>query len=415
MNWYIPRIINNYEFTDLLLGKGAFAIVKSAVHIPTKETVAIKIIPKSLIRENPQLIMQLNREVQALTQCDHPFIVKFFDFFEDKHFFYIVQEYVNHGTLLESVNARGHLTEKQCRKYFCQILSAICYLHNKNILHRDLKAENILLDSGDNIRLVDFGLCKTFEQNEDKYTSTLCGSFTYAAPEIIQGKKYSLSADVWALGVLLYAISNCQLPWEDENNKKLCQKIMYTEPNYPSSFSPSLIDLLSKMLKKNPEERITIKEIQCHPWVAQNSCIPNALQQFNNIEILNKLESLGFSKEEVIRNLKEGKRISETISFEILRRSKMTELLNDKNTLQPPFKALKSLSDRTINTQLPILNLNKPCCRLSVPTARRLSTAEIRDAGTASNAALKFSRLLNLQKKRPNRNPFIAHSLASYE
>lgn len=270
MNWYIPRIINNYEFTDLLLGKGAFAIVKSAVHIPTKETVAIKIIPKSSIRANPQLIMQLNREVQALTQCDHPFIVKFFDFFEDKHFFYIVQEYVNHGTLLESVNARGHLTEKQCRKYFCQILSAICYLHDKNILHRDLKAENILLDSGDNIRLVDFGLCKIFEQNEDKYTSTLCGSFTYAAPEVIQGKKYSLPADVWALGVLLYAISNCQLPWEDENNKKLCQKIIYTEPNYPSSFSPSLIDLLSKMLKKNPEERITIKEIQCHPWVAQN-------------------------------------------------------------------------------------------------------------------------------------------------
>lgn len=84
---------------------------------------------------------QLYQEVQALKKCNHPFIAKFFDFFEDKLFYYIVQEYISHGTLLDSVNARGRLDEKQCRKYFTQIASTVNYLHNMNIVHRDLKAE----------------------------------------------------------------------------------------------------------------------------------------------------------------------------------------------------------------------------------------------------------------------------------
>lgn len=413
MDVYIPKKINNYEFTDFILGQGSFAVVRSAVHIPTHSTVAIKVIPKSTICKNRQLLQQLYQEIQALKQCDHLFIVKFFDFFEDKHYYYIVQEYVRGGTLLESVNARGRLDERQCRKYFTQILSAVDYLHNLNILHRDLKAENILLDEGDNVRLVDFGLCKIFKDNDkNKFTSTLCGSITYAAPEILRGDKYSAPADVWALGVLLYAIANCQLPWEDENHKRLCQKIMYSEPNYPQSLSPALIDLLSKMLKKNPNERISIKEIKDHPWISQDIIMPSFPVESTNKEILHKMEALGFSREEVLKDLHEGKLYPTTVSFEILRRYKIIEIFKERvhNAIHP-IQVVKSVNNKIMNIKLPSLNLARPKHRLSAPVVRRLSTNELRD--TSKGSGVNFSILLNLPRKNLRRTQFGPCSLTN--
>lgn len=411
MDIYVPKKINNYEFTNFLLGKGSFAVVRSAVHVPTHETVAIKIISKESVRTNRQLMHQVYQEVQALKQCDHPFIAKFFDFFEDRHYYYIVQEYVNHGTLLESVNARGRLDETQCRKYFSQILSAIDYLHNMNILHRDLKAENILLDGGDNVRLIDFGLCKIFDENSNKYTSTICGSFTYAAPEVIKGEKYSIPADIWALGVLLYAIANCQLPFEDQNNKRLCQKILYSEPNYSPLLSPSLVDLISKMLKKNQVDRISIKEIKDHPWISKELFTPNFSEQSINQEILNKMVLLGFSKDEVLKDLQEGNQYHTTISFEILKRSRISEYLKNRNINQL-FRTEKSVVSKATNTKLPMLNLNKPKHRLSAPVVRRLSTNELRDTSRGSGA-FNFSLLLNLPRNNLRRTQLGSCSLTN--
>lgn len=185
--------IDHYEFTNVLLGKGSFAV---------------------------DII-----------------IAKFFDLFEDDNNYYIVQEYAKQGTLLSYVNLRRNVPESQCKIFFSQIISALEYLHNMKIIHRDLKAENILLDCNYNIKLIDFGLCR-IHTDSDNFTSTLCGSISYAAPEVIKGEKYSNFADIWALGVLLFAIVNCKLPWYDENRKRLCQKIILTEPNYPPTFSP---------------------------------------------------------------------------------------------------------------------------------------------------------------------------------
>lgn len=396
----LQGIIDNYEFTNVVLGKGSFAVVKLAIHVPTQEKVAIKIISKATVFSDGQLANQLCREIQALRQCNHLFISKFFDFFEDNNYYYIVQEFAGHGTLLSYVNLRRKLPESQCKKFFIQILSAIEYLHSIKILHRDLKAENVILDSNDNIRLIDFGLCRIFT-DIDKFTTTFCGSISYAAPEVIRGEKYSGSADVWAFGVLLYAIANCKLPWDDDNNKKLCQKIVYTEPNYPPTFSPLLIDLLSKMLKKNPEERITISQIKEHPWVSNDYKLPYISNKLNNQEIFDKLQLLGFPKDEVIQNIREGKQTSATTSYEIIKRSKITELLNQKRILQPHIKTIKALSDKSIGSKLPSLNLNNQNSNSNNNNKylHRISTKEIRDESKfAKNTILDFSKLLNLSK-----------------
>ena len=141
---------------------------------------------------------------------------------------------------------------------------ALKYLHTKvHIVHRDLKAENVLYDGNHNIRIIDFGFGK--EMDPDQYFQTQCGSLFYAAPEIIQGQKYSYSVDIWSAGILLFALNSGFLPFDDQNLAKLAQKIIYQEVTYPAYFSVSLRDLLTKMLNKDPVQRPCVDEILQHP------------------------------------------------------------------------------------------------------------------------------------------------------
>ncbi|OHT06752.1 CAMK family protein kinase [Tritrichomonas foetus] len=334
----VPHEIKEYQIDDVILGEGGFAQVRSGIHLPTNKSVAIKIISKTHLTTDHS-VKQLVKEVVALSKCDHIFIAKFYDMFEDDNFFYIVQELASNGSLLESVNARGKLTENQCKRYFSQILSAIEYLHeNLNISHRDLKAENILLDSGDNVRLIDLGLCQILE-NKNDLMDTACGSPAYAAPEVIKGEQYTKSADIWSLGVLLYAIAHVCLPWEDMNLKKLMQKVLYTEPEYSSQLSTELIDLISKMLTKDPKSRITIKEIKEHPWMVNSINLePVELSPEEEYEIFNDLNRMGYFVNDTKNALKEGKNTKGTVAYQILKRSKLTNKINERLTTIKPKK-----------------------------------------------------------------------------
>ena len=262
-NLLVPEKIGPYSIKGTI-GRGGFSNVFYGVHIQSNEKVAIKVIPKEVFPQE-----KLLREIKILEQLSHPFCVSFFQYLEDEKYHYLVMELVECGTLLKMINNSRSLSENKCRHYFCQIISALDYLHTElQIAHRDLKVENVMIDSNDNIRLIDFGLSNLF-RGEHQLLQTACGSPAYAPPEMLQGKFYTKSADVWSAGIVLYAMAAGKLPFEDPNVQYLVKKIVLEEPEYPKTFSPLLTDLISKMLVKDPNMRITIPKIMEHPWFTQ--------------------------------------------------------------------------------------------------------------------------------------------------
>ncbi|OHS93363.1 CAMK family protein kinase [Tritrichomonas foetus] len=157
------------------IGQGTFACVRLAEHKIIHTQVAVKIIPRTNF-EDPDHVARFQREVDLIKDLDHPFIAEFFEVLEDDTNFYIVMEYVENDNMLNYVNINGELQEDVARHYFCQLISVLEYLHvEKQISHRDLKAENVLLDRYKNIRLIDFGLSNTFSK-ENQFLKTACGS-----------------------------------------------------------------------------------------------------------------------------------------------------------------------------------------------------------------------------------------------
>jgi serine/threonine protein kinase len=251
------------------IGSGSFASVWRARHSQAPHRVAITVLGRPGL-STPLARTRLQREVAFLKRMDHPFIAKFFQMIEDDRNVYLVMEFVEHGNLLEYVNENGRLSEDQARRYFAELLSALEYLHREQrVAHRDLKCENVLLDRYNNIRLIDFGLSNQFT-DLNPTLRTACGSPAYAAPEMVQGHTYTSHADIWSSGILLFAIVAGYLPFDDEQVMCVLQKIVYSEVRYPSFMSPQLVDLLQKMLCKEPDRRITIDMIKVHPWFSQS-------------------------------------------------------------------------------------------------------------------------------------------------
>lgn len=328
--------MNEKEFQHLddftvfeCIGKGASGSVYRARHNVTKQEVAIKKIPipDSL---DTKSVEKLNREVDALIRCEHPFIAKLYGLRKCEHSCFIIQELGVGGNLLEYVNARGGIEESRAREIFVQILCAMDYLHNTvSLVHRDMKAENVILDARDNVRIIDFGMCHGI-QNE--LLSTSCGSPAYVAPEVIRGKEYTNAVDVWSLGVLLYAITHCQLPFVDTNIKRLLQKVIFQEPVYSDSLSPELIDLLSKMMTKEPSERITLRDIFNHPWIAGNVYGFKVSRWEQELKtrwegIFEKMKRLNYDEEKSRKSAEMFDYSREGTAFRILERGELVKIM----------------------------------------------------------------------------------------
>jgi serine/threonine protein kinase len=147
-----------------------------------------------------------------------------------------------------------------------QLVCALDHLHNvQRVAHRDLSLDNVLLDAHNNVRLIDFGLSRLLLDDGNPFT-TMCGSYPYMAPEIIASGRYTQAADVWSLGVLLYAMATARFPFAIGDVTALCQEIVTKPIDYPSNLSGGLVDLLSRMLCRDCEERITIDQIKLHSW-----------------------------------------------------------------------------------------------------------------------------------------------------
>ncbi|CAG9326766.1 unnamed protein product [Blepharisma stoltei] len=247
------------------IGQGAYASVKFATHTPTSRKVALKIYEKIKLLDLSRKKNVL-KEIEILEMLDHPNIVKFYEIVETSRQLHIVMEYVAgcslHGYLKRKPNRR--LEENEAKKITTQIVSAIEYCHSKNVSHRDLKLENLLLDDKGEIKIIDFG----FSTVQDKKSRIFCGTPSYMAPEIVTRKEYSgPPVDIWAIGVLLYVFLTGTFPFKGSNDHELYRKIRQSSYSLPQYLSRTSSSLIARILKSDPNSRPTAQEILSDPWL----------------------------------------------------------------------------------------------------------------------------------------------------
>ncbi|KAJ1935934.1 hypothetical protein EC988_008338, partial [Linderina pennispora] len=254
------------------LGKGTFSKVCMAEHRTTKQKFALKFIkPKSPQGGSPDKHnIRVEREIKLLSLLYHPHIVRLYDVVQTAKFTMIVMEHNSGGELLQYIRKRGRLHENEARVFFRQIVSAMDYTHRNCIIHRDLKLENVMLDSENRIRIIDYGFANTF--NWDKQLETFCGSPFYAAPEMVNGIKYTgPEVDIWSMGVILFFMLCGRTPFEGENLKEIYDKISRGRFTTPPFLSKDAQDLLQQMLTVRPAQRISMKGIVEHPWTNKDA------------------------------------------------------------------------------------------------------------------------------------------------
>ncbi|SBS87418.1 calcium-dependent protein kinase, putative, partial [Plasmodium ovale curtisi] len=248
---------NEYKFGKVL-GCGSFGIVRECINKETNEVYAVKIIKKKKKhKKNYNFEKMVKNEIKYLSVMSHENIIKFKDFFEDKNKFYIVLEKCEGGELFYKVVKNKCLMESESAQIVRQICCALQYLHSNNIIHRDIKAENFLFKNKNtkNIKLIDFGMAKKVNC---EYLTELCGSPHYISPELIR-KKYTMSSDIWALGVMVFFMLTGKYPFEGKNTPKVVDEILNKNINWKGKEFSSLsaIDFLKKLLERNEKKRLT--------------------------------------------------------------------------------------------------------------------------------------------------------------
>jgi len=294
--------IKNFRL-DSTLGSGSNAQVKLGVHKDTGNKVAIKIVAKAHLEEKDSR-GTLEKEIGIMHLLDHPNIVHLYDVQETREHIFLVLEYV-HGDLYELVSKRGRLPERDTEKIFKQLVSAVDFCHKHKICHRDLKPENILIDENMTVKLADFGMSEVMME---QYLTLSCGSPHYVSPEIILGQPYDgTKVDIWSLGVILFVLLTGQVPFNAPSVRKLLNLIIsskFTAPNLDTfSVSKNGKDLVSRMLTKNPEKRITMPEILAHPFFHCNSNGQGPVETLDceiNNECFTSMENLDY---DILRKL----------------------------------------------------------------------------------------------------------------
>ncbi len=266
------NIAEHYKFGKVL-GTGAFAVVKDAISLKSPaehEQVAIKCYQRNKLRKRE--LKGLDMEVRILHTINHPNILTLIDTFEDATYYYIVIEKAAGGELFDRIVKKRQYSEADTQTVVRTILSAINHCHEHNIVHRDLKPENLLLKYEDNdteLKIADFGFATVCSQKE--LLKEQCGTPAYIAPEIIQGREYNQSVDLWSLGVITFVLLGGYLPFRSKNKKTLFSLIAHGKYEFYSScwdkISPEAKDLINKMLVVDPEKRITADEALRHPYI----------------------------------------------------------------------------------------------------------------------------------------------------
>ncbi|KAL4063794.1 hypothetical protein V8B97DRAFT_671057 [Scleroderma yunnanense] len=262
------RIIGNYTLGKVI-GEGAYGKVRIGTHRLTSTRVAIKQIPKAMSAS-------LTREIHHHRQLHHPHVTQMYEVIATESHIWIVTELCCGGELFDYLAEKGRLSEDETRIIFGQLCLAVAYLHDKGIVHRDLKLENVLLDERCRVKLGDFGFTREYERAV--YMETFCGTTGYAAPEVLQGKRYlGPEVDVWSMGVILYCLLTGTLPFDDDDETIMKEKVIKGEYEDPEWLSKDARDLIRNILQWDPSKRLTIPQILSSPWfTARDNSAPNA-------------------------------------------------------------------------------------------------------------------------------------------
>ncbi|XP_051704967.2 serine/threonine-protein kinase SIK3 isoform X4 [Oryctolagus cuniculus] len=310
----MPARIGYYEI-DRTIGKGNFAVVKRATHLVTKAKVAIKIIDKTQLDE--ENLKKIFREVQIMKMLCHPHIIRLYQVMETERMIYLVTEYASGGEIFDHLVAHGRMAEKEARRKFKQIVTAVYFCHCRNIVHRDLKAENLLLDANLNIKIADFGFSNLFTPGQ--LLKTWCGSPPYAAPELFEGKEYDgPKVDIWSLGVVLYVLVCGALPFDGSTLQNLRARVLSGKFRIPFFMSTECEHLIRHMLVLDPNKRLSMEQICKHKWMKLGDADPNfdrliaecqQLKEERQVDPLNEdvllaMEDMGLDKERTLQSLR---------------------------------------------------------------------------------------------------------------
>lgn len=256
---------------DKAVGKGGFGQVWKVRHKETNRIYAIKVISKSTILES-NMVSQMNREIEIMYMLHHPHIIKLVNHFEDEDNIYLIMDFASKGQLYTQLKRVGKFDQRTAAQYMREVISALKYLHSFNppIIHRDIKPENILLDENGRLKLCDFGWSNYEEKNK---RTTYCGTPDYLAPEMIKKEGHDTRVDIWYLGVLMFELLAGRPPFTGTNQDELFNNIKKIKINWPDDISSLAKNLISKILKQNPKERISLDEILSHTWFEKNPAI----------------------------------------------------------------------------------------------------------------------------------------------
>ena len=267
------NLLDIYEVKQKL-GNGKFGLVKLGVNKKTGQNVAIKMMSKKNMEEKD--LELLRTEVEILKICQHPYIIKLYEIFENVDYYYIIMEYCSGGDLFSYLENKDFvISEDLTCKIMHKLCTAVYYIHSYGITHRDLKPENILIandkDPSD-IRILDFGLSKIIGPDE-KCTEPY-GTLTFCAPEILLDQPYTKIIDLWSLGVICYLLLTGDLPFNGDSEQDIAFKIAYMEPDFVIKFknkSKECINFTKKLLEKDAKKRMNIEEALEHKWFKKYS------------------------------------------------------------------------------------------------------------------------------------------------
>ncbi|CAD8103409.1 unnamed protein product [Paramecium sonneborni] len=310
--------VQNY-ILQRTLGQGTFGKVKLGYHTIADEFVAIKMLEKSRI-ENQCDLVRVQREICILRKVSHPNVIKLYEILESESCVYLVMEYVKGGELYDYIIKKKYLPENIAVRYFQQLVFATEYLHSQNIIHRDLKPENLLLDENRQLKIADFGL-SFLSQTKGEYLKTACGSPCYAAPEMLVGKTYEgTKSDIWSCGIILFAMLCGYLPFEHENTKQLYELIKNSDFEKPEHLSKNALDLITKILIKDPNKRYNFDQIKQHPFFQLHTSIPTKNLSLNDQTIISKMVDMGYQQNQIIVQLQSNKHNTLTTIYYLLQK-----------------------------------------------------------------------------------------------